>query len=797
MDPLPPAQIPQSVTDIMAICGLPNVLPANAPPGAPTIAEYVAAELFLDTFEKCIDTTFEELASDVKTLSANQANPLYITAGIRTKIQAFVEWTKQCFRCGFDPKETVFPVQNSVELIRQANIHTEFISKAKAMATIAKPPQFKTSDDWHSWFPLLINYLRQLPGRDGVPLSYVLRDNPLTVFNAQEQDVQEKYIQAVPLTGTTFASDTLQVHTYIANLISGNVKAEAAIQRYHHQHCGRTDWMALKAVYEGVGAFSTSKQEATKTLKTLFYAGEKGRDYNFAAFEQKLLRAFTVFEQNAAPNVIVHDNEMKIKILLEKVGPCNFLQSIASNIERDLARPNCNGLTFDQALAEIRNKVNMMKGISGSSGDNRRVQNTSSSRDRDHPYGGRGGRGGRNGGGRNNNGRGGRGGSGRGGRGRSSGSRNHPDAYNITLTNGKQLSVHPSYHFTDQEMTSMHPNDKRTLFEKRAAYKASMAQNRNISSATTQVPLTFNIPQGADAATVISAVTQQFTQAQNNNQNPPNEAGSLTFTINQTGTTNLTPFGGRNEEAARRGRHIANFHSTRYELADTRNIRSAKQRASPPNVSAANECDSNADTCCAGTNFVVLQFTNRYADVYPYNSSYAPITNVPIVSAATAWMNPENDEIVILVLHECLFYGTSLGHTLWNPNQLRHNGAIVNDNPYDTSESRMSIEIEDIVIPLHTNGTKVQFHTRTPTERELETCRHIALTNLNAWNPRDVTLGAVHTAHHSDHFIEKLYTKPIISPFVSDSLLYSCSSSGLVDLKERAISQVRISSTSA
>ena len=46
---------------------------------------------------------------------------------------------------------------------------------------------------------------------------------------------------------------------------------------------------------------------------------------------------------------------------------------------------------------------------------------------------------------------------------------------------------------------------------------------------------------------------------------------------------------------------------------------------------AANECDTNADTCCLGKNFIVLEYTQRAADVYAYIKDIEPIVGVPIV----------------------------------------------------------------------------------------------------------------------------------------------------------------------
>ena len=150
--------------------------------------------------------------------------------------------------------------------------------------------------------------------------------------------------------------------------------------------------------------------------------------------------------------------------------------------------------------------------------------------------------------------------------------------------------------------------------------------------------------------------------------------------------------------------------------------------------------DSNADTCCAGSNFIVLSLTRRTADVYPYNSSYDPVCNVPIVTAATAFDDKDSSSTYILVLHECLYYGTKLDHSLINPNQLRHGGTSVWDNPYDPDRIPCIECTDDLTIPLTFQGTKATFISRSPTEQELNDCVHIHLTSSYEWEPHNVQL---------------------------------------------------------
>jgi hypothetical protein len=63
------------------------------------------------------------------------------------------------------------------------------------------------------------------------------------------------------------------------------------------------------------------------------------------------------------------------------------------------------------------------------------------------------------------------------------------------------------------------------------------------------------------------------------------------------------------------------------------------------------EMDSHADTCVLGRNFVVLSYTGRVCDVYPYSETYEAIKDVPIVTAATAVQDESTGEVFILVIN--------------------------------------------------------------------------------------------------------------------------------------------------
>ena len=130
------------------------------------------------------------------------------------------------------------------------------------------------------------------------------------------------------------------------------------------------------------------------------------------------------------------------------------------------------------------------------------------------------------------------------------------------------------------------------------------------------------------------------------------------------------------------------------------------------------ELDSRADTCCAGVNCRPLFFTGHHCEVHGFHDDFTPLPNVPIATVATMWNDPITGQGFILILHETLYFGKNMDHSLINPNQLRHHGLTVHDNPYDPSfDRKMGIEIDkNNKIPSCSQGSI--FHHAVPNGRQ-------------------------------------------------------------------------------
>ena len=155
-------------------------------------------------------------------------------------------------------------------------------------------------------------------------------------------------------------------------------------------------------------------------------------------------------------------------------------------------------------------------------------------------------------------------------------------------------------------------------------------------------------------------------------------------------------------------------------------------------ISGKCELDSHADTTVAGSNCVILQYTGKECDVSPYRDDYESIKGVPIVHAATAWQSPHSGQTYILAFNECLWMGDKMDHSLINPNQLRHFGTIVQDNPMSPKPLSIITEDKEFCMELGMDGTIVYAQTHTPTEKELNSCPMIQLSSPYSWNPQKV-----------------------------------------------------------
>ena len=151
------------------------------------------------------------------------------------------------------------------------------------------------------------------------------------------------------------------------------------------------------------------------------------------------------------------------------------------------------------------------------------------------------------------------------------------------------------------------------------------------------------------------------------------------------------------------------------------------------------ELDSHANTCVAGPNFQIDEYTGEHCNVTPYSTDYQPLKDIPIVNASTAYTDPDSGETSFLQLNQVLWYGHRLAMSLINPNQIRHSGLTVSNDPTNKTRA-FGISGRVFFIPSQMTGTTVFFNSRAPTKWEYESCCTVELTFDTPWNPGEVNI---------------------------------------------------------
>ena len=106
------------------------------------------------------------------------------------------------------------------------------------------------------------------------------------------------------------------------------------------------------------------------------------------------------------------------------------------------------------------------------------------------------------------------------------------------------------------------------------------------------------------------------------------------------------------------------------------------------------ELDLHADTCVLGSNFKLIAYRQSHG-CGTYHEEYDVKKDMPIISAATAWTQPDTGETFILDYHQALWYGKEVANSLLNPNQMRFYGHHVSDDITDKNR-RFGIEADNM-----------------------------------------------------------------------------------------------------
>ena len=333
--------------------------------------------------------------------------------------------------------------------------------------------------------------------------------------------------------------------------------------------------------------------KAENVMENLVYTGEKPPHMYWDLFEKRFAMACATIDR--VENWQVYSDRQKFQGLLKKVK-ADFLMATKSSVSVE-ANKTPMAMTYLEAIQSFRDEVWRKHPETGKYLNARQINEQVSQTGQQRSGRGlrsyRGGQGGRG----NCDGRGGRG-RGRGGRGQQSGNY-HPDVYKVTLKNGRKAWIHSSFTLSDNMYWNLKKEDLHRLWNKREK-EGSRSHSRQIQELQETVR---SLQQTRDGSSTIASAPEEIQIQQNDT--------SATYNASRTA------FGGRNDQQNKRARINENSSISAVSTA-TRKIAQTQSQSvyqPEPGTIADIECDSNADTCCLGNNFVILKYTRQTADV--------------------------------------------------------------------------------------------------------------------------------------------------------------------------------------
>jgi hypothetical protein len=503
--------------------------------------------------------------------------------------------------------------------LQHAIIRQDHADSKEIASKAADPGTLTFKVDFQSWTRGFRNYLNTIPGVTGIPLDYVIRDQAEPDLQ-EDVDYMVSLVLRAPLAGAVFRTDNTKVHGYLVSKLGTGPGAEWIANTLTTRN-GRAAFQNLTAHFTGAGNVSRQLSEAVHMENTLHYKSEKGQK-PWKQFLVDANKMFTIYEENNEPKV----ESYKVRWLCSKSTlKAPHLSDVEDVVRKDKARGD--EWTYDNLCTYIGSRI---------------------------------------------------------------------DTYEKSLVGSRQISSVGSKHVSFQEDSSPNqdgskdfefymknfrdqaPQNVWNKFTKKQRYaifevrkknnkgnestKKSRKKKRKVSSTSTDP---------SDDSDTDSKLTETLQELSTTSSALTSSVASLS-TIDNEDNSAGNQLGGK----ASAKKYKVSVVSTAGHCTVV-----AKVNAIPspiPSVSfyGSVELDTHADTCVAGKNFIVLSFTGRECDVYPYSQQYEAVRNIPIVSAATAIQHPNSGETLILVFNEVLWYGDRMDHSLINPNQLRHFGVM-------------------------------------------------------------------------------------------------------------------------
>jgi hypothetical protein len=250
-----------------------------------------------EDFRYLVEKDIRDMAEEFSKRTLAQGR---ITFGLgRTKrLTGLMHWIQDCFRANDDPDSVTFDEEALAEAQSRSLVRKSDIDLVDTNSKAADPGKFKDERKWPEWSKAFTNYLSVIPGVNGIPLSYVVREDEDPEDGVEYLTFTERMIARAPLKGQYFEADSRRVHTLLTGFLQGELTENWIRPIARHQD-GRRDMIALRNHYAGKGNSTHRISDANRIKSTLHYKSEHALP--FSKFLDSMQKMFTIFQEEGEP----------------------------------------------------------------------------------------------------------------------------------------------------------------------------------------------------------------------------------------------------------------------------------------------------------------------------------------------------------------------------------------------------------------------------------------------------------------------------------------------------------------
>ena len=248
----------------------------------------------------------------------------------RTKfMKALTHWIHDFYRVSETPTvDNMNQQEFRDQLLRalaRAEIRTNIKNGSSTASEAATPGPLESEKEWKQWEERFTNYAQAQLGSNGIPLSYIIRENdaPENAPTEPFPDFISQTISCAPLSGEYFEADKRAVFNMLVSFTTGKPSADWIKTTLRYSN-GRRSMAALRAHFAGEGNASRNKADADRLKESLHYKNE--RSMAFEVFLTNCQKMFNIYEQEGEPMA----DDAKTRFLFKKVQHPGLQTAIAA-----------------------------------------------------------------------------------------------------------------------------------------------------------------------------------------------------------------------------------------------------------------------------------------------------------------------------------------------------------------------------------------------------------------------------------------------------------------------------------